>query len=614
MDASYSDSLVEALGWFAAYFVLESLTRGSLVLLAAGAICRFAKRLGPADRHRIWWFSLIVTLLLICASAPNRASVKPVFTADPFHSSSAPPRHASPPAPVFVPVAEGEAFPAVKNRAEPSSRAAFGLHLSRFQTQFIGMAWFAGTLFLLARLGCGWRSLNQLQRSATSMTGPPWQSLQSELMDNLGIRRPVALFCSSRIQVPLTFGTRQPSILLPESSNGWHEERCRAVLLHELSHIRRWDCLVQNLASILGALLWFHPLVWLAKARMRTEREFACDASVLDHGLKPSEYARQLLDLAGPAPRHTPAGAVAMAHPALISRRIQAILDPSHLRHPSRPLIAGGAAAALFLGGALLPQPFALATTAPPAPMTVPSTTTRDPQPRSPESAQILLYQQAVQRHEQTVRTLTATLKQLQLRLPSQDQSQAVDLRPLSDSDRIERLGRLRMDIVSRSAVARATRDRLKSLPPDELLATVTQSYPDDALVQQAYQFFTAADLAWRSSQARHGEDSPEARQALQHKELSDRQLNDRVQGLLHALNLQVELAREELAQLDQELKRALNQSSDLTEPWQEYFLTKRRLENEKLIVDILNRKISRAQFLAEEVRSAPDTNSLPAP
>lgn len=170
------------------------------------------------------------------------------------------------------------------------------------------------------------------------------------------------------------------------------------------------------------------------------------------------------------------------------------------------------------------------------------------------------------------------------------------------------------MDIVSRSAVARATRDRLKSLPPDELLATVTQSYRDDALLQQASQFYTAADLAWRSSQARHGEDSPEARQALQHKELSDRQLNDRVQGLLHALNLQVELAREELAQLDQELKRALNQSSDHTEPWQEYFLSKRRLENEKLIVDILNRKISRAQFLAEEVRSAPDTNSLPAP
>src|SRR5690606_18119326 len=86
-------------------------------------------------------------------------------------------------------------------------------------------------------------------------------------------------------------------VLLPEAVD-WPEERIRAVLLHELAHIRRNDWLVQLLAGVLRAVYWFNPLVWLACARLRLESERACDDAVIGHGVNRTAYAAQLLALA----------------------------------------------------------------------------------------------------------------------------------------------------------------------------------------------------------------------------------------------------------------------------------------------------------------------------
>jgi hypothetical protein len=122
------------------------------------------------------------------------------------------------------------------------------------------------------------------------------------------------------------------------------------VLLHELAHVTRRDCLTQTLAHAARAFYWPHPLVWWAVASLRREAERACDDRVLHTGTAAAEYAQHLLeaarDLVRPARRFLTASAV--AERTRLGDRVVALLD-EHLdrRLPTRRATA-------LLGGATL--------------------------------------------------------------------------------------------------------------------------------------------------------------------------------------------------------------------------------------------------------------------
>jgi beta-lactamase regulating signal transducer with metallopeptidase domain len=95
--------------------------------------------------------------------------------------------------------------------------------------------------------------------------------------------------------IPVSFGDTQaapavsglfsPRILLPAGIDRLLEPReLRAVLMHEVAHARRRDNLVRLLYELSLCALWFHPLVWLAGARMAVYRELSCDESVIRGG------------------------------------------------------------------------------------------------------------------------------------------------------------------------------------------------------------------------------------------------------------------------------------------------------------------------------------------
>ena len=109
----------------------------------------------------------------------------------------------------------------------------------------------------------------------------------------------------------------------------WSHERLHIVLLHEMAHIRRRDCVTQALAELAGSLYWFNPLVWLAIRRLRVERERACDDLVLSVGNKASDYAAHLLALARPLETGELAtAAVTMASSSHLETRLRSILNP----------------------------------------------------------------------------------------------------------------------------------------------------------------------------------------------------------------------------------------------------------------------------------------------
>ncbi len=100
-------------------------------------------------------------------------------------------------------------------------------------------------------------------------------------------------------------------------------------------------------------MYWFHPLVWIAARRLRTEREHACDDVVLTAGVPSDEYAEALVDLARGLASHGQGwtSAPAMAEVCDIERRIRGLFDLTRNRGPAR---AGTAAAIAAVALALL--------------------------------------------------------------------------------------------------------------------------------------------------------------------------------------------------------------------------------------------------------------------
>jgi protein TonB len=76
---------------------------------------------------------------------------------------------------------------------------------------------------------------------------------------------------------PVTFGFRRPVVLLPESMKEQPAPIQRAVLAHELWHVRRRDWIWTVAEEALRAVFWFHPAVWILLSRIQSTREEVVD-------------------------------------------------------------------------------------------------------------------------------------------------------------------------------------------------------------------------------------------------------------------------------------------------------------------------------------------------
>lgn len=142
------------------------------------------------------------------------------------------------------------------------------------------LIWAAGALALAFRLV--WRTRIALRvLRHTNPASPELQSLTDAVGVGLGLRRPVPARTLADTVTPAVCGWFRPVILLPARLvTQLPPPALRAVLIHELTHIRRHDVAVNLLQAVLQVLYWWHPLVWLANARLRQAREEAVDEAV----------------------------------------------------------------------------------------------------------------------------------------------------------------------------------------------------------------------------------------------------------------------------------------------------------------------------------------------
>ncbi len=162
------------------------------------------------------------------------------------------------------------------------------------------IAWLigAGVVFTLGVAGYQ-RNMRGIVKSAVT----PDETLRRSIgmaAREVGLRRIPRVLVSSKVSSPAVTGILRPSLLLPVGfPQGFNEVETRLILLHEFTHLKRHDLAVNWLACGLQALHWFNPVLWFAFAKMRADREAACDARVLaiDATDRRREYGGALLKL-----------------------------------------------------------------------------------------------------------------------------------------------------------------------------------------------------------------------------------------------------------------------------------------------------------------------------
>ena len=282
--------------------------KATLLIAIAFAICALARHSRASFRHAVL-ASLFVLLLLL----PFVPRVVPRVS-------------------MTVPMPSVEDSPPRLSQmiAETGPPRAAVLH-ERGWRPSMGDVYGAGVFLMLAWLAAG---IVRLRTWANE--GEVWLDgtrLATAIACDNGIRRAVLVVMSNRVAVPLTFGFRQQTIVLPEVARSWSEGLLGRAMRHELEHVRRNDWLLQILARVTCAVYWPHVLVWLAFRRFYVEAERTCDDAVVA-SFEPTTYADDLVSLARTLTRGTSVPALAMASPTRLAERVRAILDPGQRRGP----------------------------------------------------------------------------------------------------------------------------------------------------------------------------------------------------------------------------------------------------------------------------------------
>lgn len=143
-----------------------------------------------------------------------------------------------------------------------------------------------------------YRYVQVIRRHGLTKVDVQWRMFVQKMAAHMGITKPVHVWMSEFVTSPVTIGYFKPIILLPVAAiNHLSAEQTEAVLLHELSHIRRFDFLINLITKIIQTILYFNPFVKAFANIVEEEREKNCDELVLQFQYEPHGYASALLAL-----------------------------------------------------------------------------------------------------------------------------------------------------------------------------------------------------------------------------------------------------------------------------------------------------------------------------
>lgn len=283
--------------------VVNHLWQSTVVAIVAALVALALRRTQARVRHAVWLaasmkFLVPFSVLIALGGAVSwRAATAPVVSVAPAIAET------------------------VQTMTEPfadATAAAGPIDLSRrpvsvpWATVLVTI-WTLGAVGVIASRVRGWLRVRAALRASTATT-------LSATEHGLDVRTTSSMF------EPGVVGIWRPVLLLPEGlGSTLIDDQLRAIIAHELHHVRRRDNLTSGLHMIVEAAFWFHPVVWWIGARLIDERERACDEHVIAIGVAPDAYAEGILNV---CKRYveSPVACVAGVTGADLKKRIGAIL------------------------------------------------------------------------------------------------------------------------------------------------------------------------------------------------------------------------------------------------------------------------------------------------
>src|SRR5215203_5893840 len=190
------------------------------------------------------------------------------------------------------------------NSSSVSSIAIFNQSVSESNSMLnvllisASVAYLSLLIFPSYRLFKNWEFVQRIKKEGLLKADLNYRLFVNKISAQLGITKKVFVYISELVTSPVTVGYLKPIVLLPMAAlSNLSTQQVEAILLHELSHIRRYDYLVNFLVSIISTFLYFNPFVKQFIRAIEEERENCCDQLVLQYGYDKVGYASALLTL-----------------------------------------------------------------------------------------------------------------------------------------------------------------------------------------------------------------------------------------------------------------------------------------------------------------------------
>lgn len=209
--------------------------------------------------------------------------------------------------------------------------------------------WLAGLVLIVCK---GTVDVLRFRRRLRRARGAPpvVQRLVEQAAARLGLRSaPETRVVEDRMSPMILCGMR-PRLILPRPLwNELDDAGRRAIVYHELAHLRRRDHWILWVERVIACIYWWHPLLWWVRRRLHEEAEFCCDAwvtALLPRGRR--SYAEALLrtkQYVSESPVAVPASGIGMT--TVRARRLARRLTMVMTENVRPGLSAAGALAAL---------------------------------------------------------------------------------------------------------------------------------------------------------------------------------------------------------------------------------------------------------------------------